>query len=163
MPNRACDRHDSGPRNPLTPGSSASSPTSQSSSTSSLVTLARSDHLPWMSRAENPGVFVGTKKPRTVPSSLAHTSATCATEPFVLQRFVPGRRNPPCVRVAVVSIPDGFEPKSGSVNPKHPITRPAAISGNHFCFCCSEPNAQIGYITSEPCTEQNDRIPESPR
>ena len=67
------------------------------------------------------------------------------------------------MRVAVVSMPFGFEPKSGSVSPKQPITRPAAISGSHFCFCSSEPNAQIGYITSEPCTEQNDRMPESPR
>ena len=65
--------------------------------------------------------------------------------------------------VAVVSMPDGFEPKSGSVRPKQPIIRPAAISGRYVCFCSSEPYAQIGYITSELCTEQNERIPESPR
>src|SRR5260221_11853436 len=83
MPNRACDKHDSGPFMPCTFGNSASSPTTQSSSTSSLVTLARSDHLPWMSFAENPGVDAGTRNPRTTPSSFAHTSATCAIEPFV--------------------------------------------------------------------------------
>ena len=43
---------------------------------SSLVTLARSDHLPWMSRAVNPFDLVGTRKPCTLPSSLAQTSAT---------------------------------------------------------------------------------------
>jgi hypothetical protein len=59
---------------------------------SSLVTEARRDHLPWMSRAVKPLDDVGTRKPRTLPSSLAHTSATCAMEPLVIQRLVPFRR-----------------------------------------------------------------------
>jgi hypothetical protein len=42
-----------------------------------------------MLRAENPGVWVGTRKPWTRPSSLAHTSATWAIEPLVIQRLVP--------------------------------------------------------------------------
>jgi hypothetical protein len=82
-----------------------------------------------MSRALKPFAVVGTRKPWTRPSSLAHTRATCATEPLVIHRLVPVIRKPPAIRVAVVSMPDGFEPKSGSVRPKHPITRPAAISG----------------------------------
>jgi hypothetical protein len=45
-----------------------------------------------MSRAVNPGRSVGTRKPRTSPSSFAHTSATCAIEPFVIHRLVPVRR-----------------------------------------------------------------------
>jgi hypothetical protein len=30
---------------------------------------------------------------------------------------------------ALVSIPDGFDPKSGSVSPKQPMILPRAISG----------------------------------
>ena len=52
-----------------------------------LVTLARSDHLPWMSCAAKPLDFVGTRKPCTRPSSLAHTSATSAIEPLVILCF----------------------------------------------------------------------------
>jgi len=37
-------------------------------------------------------------------------------------------------------IPLGFEPKSGSVRPKHPMISPLAILGRYFCFCSSEPN-----------------------
>src|SRR5690349_12244542 len=130
---------------------------------SSLVTLARRDHLSGMSRAVKPLVVVGTKKPRTTPSSLAHTSATCAIDPLVIQRLVPDSLYPPVVRVAVVRMPVGFEPKSGSVRPKQPIARPAAISGSQRCFCSSEPKAWIGYMTRLDCTEQNERMPESPR
>jgi hypothetical protein len=42
-----------------------------------------------MSRAVKPLVEVGTRKPWTTPSSLAHTTATCAIEPLVIHRLVP--------------------------------------------------------------------------
>ena len=45
-------------------------------------------------------------------------------------------------------IPPGFEPKSCSVKPKHPIFSPLAIAGSHFIFCSSLPNVNIGYITN---------------
>jgi hypothetical protein len=60
-------------------------------------------------------------------------------------------------------MPVGFEPKSGSVRPKQPISVPRAMPGRYRCFCSSEPKAQIGYITRLDCTEQNERTPESPR
>ena len=41
--------------------------------------------------------------------------------------------------------------------------RSFAIFGNHARFCASLPNAKIGYITSAPCTDANDRTPLSPR
>jgi hypothetical protein len=36
-----------------------------------------------------------------------------------------------------VHIPAGFEPKSGSVRPKQPITSPAAIGGSQRHHCSS--------------------------
>jgi hypothetical protein len=65
-------------------------------------------------------------------------------------------------RFAVVRIDAGSDPASGSVNPKQPIASPAAIRGSHSCFCSSEPNFQIANIASDPCTETNERRPESP-
>jgi hypothetical protein len=60
-------------------------------------------------------------------------------------------------------MPVGFEPKSGSVSPKQPMSSPFAMPGSQRSFCASEPNAQIGYMQSEPCTEQKLRMPESQR
>ena len=37
-----------------------------------------------------------------------------------------------------------------------------AIFGSQCRFCSSEPKAKIGYITRAPCTEANERTPESP-
>ena len=62
-------------------------------------------------------------------------------------------------RRVTVYTPPGFDPKSGSVSPKHPIASPAARRGSHSCFCSSEPYFQIEYIDSEPCTETKLRIP----
>ncbi len=62
---------------------------------------------------------------------------------------------------ALVRMLAGSEPKSGSVRPKQPIARPAAISGSHCRFCSSEPNAWIARIASEPWTETKLRSPES--
>ncbi len=65
-------------------------------------------------------------------------------------------------RRARVRIPAGFEPKSGSVNPKQPIASPAAIAGSHSCFCSCDPHRQIANIANDPCTLTSDRSPESP-
>ena len=50
----------------------------------------------------------------------------------------------------------------GSVSAKLPISSPAAIRGSHSCFCSSEPHLWMAVMASEPCTETNVRIPESP-
>jgi len=64
---------------------------------------------------------------------------------------------------ARVRIPPGFDPKSGSVSPKHPSFSPFANCGSHLSFCSSLPNAYIGYITRADWTLTNDRKPLSPR
>ena len=115
-----------------------------------------------MSEAVKPLVSVGTTKPRTPSSVLAHTTATSAMPPLVIHIFVPLRTQSSPSRLAVVRMLAGSEPKSGSVRPKQPIASPAAIRGSHSCFCSSEPNFQIGNIASEPCTETSERMPESP-
>ena len=58
-------------------------------------------------------------------------------------------------------MPEGLEPKSGSVRPKQPIASPAAIRGNHSCLCSSDPQRQIENIASDPWTLTSERIPES--
>ncbi len=67
---------------------------------------------------------------------------------------------PSCL--ACVRMPEGFEPKSGSVRPKQPMASPRAIRGSHSCFCSSLPYSWIANIASEPCTDTSERIPESP-
>ena len=81
---------------------------------------------------------------------------------MVIHSLVPLRIQSSPSRLAVVRMPAGSEPKSGSVRPKQPIASPAAIRGSHSCFCSSEPNFQIGNIASEPCTDTSERTPESP-
>src|SRR5689334_19466314 len=103
-------------------------------------------------------------KPRIEPSSsrapvLAQTIDTCAVEPLVIHILAPFSTQPSAVSFATVIRPPGFEPKSGSVRPKQPITLPLAISGSHFFFCSSEQKAKIGYITRPPCTDANERTP----
>ena len=60
----------------------------------------------------------------------AQTMATCAVEPFVIHILAPLstqlRPGAPC---AVVIMPAGLDPKSGSVSPKQPMISPAAIAG----------------------------------
>ena len=63
----------------------------------------------------------------------------------------------------LVVIPPGFEPWSGSVNPKQPIHSPEANFGKYFIRCSSEPYFQIGYITKEDCTDAVERSPLSQR
>lgn len=69
---------------PMTSGKTASAGRRTPSRTSSLVTDARSDILCLIVFAEKPGVSVGTMKPRMPSSVCAHTTATSATEPFVI-------------------------------------------------------------------------------
>ena len=104
-----------------------------------------------------------TRKPLTLPSSVrAHTTATSASEPLVIHIFEPLRTQPPSVFFARVRIAAGLEPASGSVSPKQPIVVPSAIPGSHFSFCSSLPQRWMANIASDPCTEQNERSPESP-
>jgi hypothetical protein len=70
---------------------------------------------------------------------VAHTTATSAIEPFVIHILVPLSTQPPRSRRAVVRIPEGSLPESGSVSPKQPIASPAAIAGSQRCFRCSLP------------------------
>ena len=86
-----------------------------------------------------PGVPFGTRKPRTRSSVRAQTTATSATEPFVIHIFVPLRIQSSPSRRARVRIEPGSLPASGSVSPKQPIASPAAIRGSHSSFCSSEP------------------------
>ncbi len=92
-----------------------------------------------MSRAEKPGVPAGTTKPMMPSSERAHTIATSATEPLVIHIFEPFRIQSDPSRRAVVRMPAGLEPKSGSVSPKQPMTSPVAIAGSHWLRCSSLP------------------------
>ena len=140
----------------------ASAGSRRPSNASSLLTLARSDSFRWISLAENPFESVGTTNPRIRSSVRAHTTATSATDPLVIQSLLPLRtQSPPVSRVAVVRIDAGFDPASASVRPKQPSFSPAAMPGSHSCFCSSLPYAWIAYIASDPCTETKDRRPES--
>ena len=127
------------------------------------MTEARRLHLWLWSGALKPGASVGTMNPRTRPSSFAQTIAIWETLPFVIHIFRPLRTySSPSFR-AVVSMPPGLEPKSGSVSPKLPIISPEASLGRYSRFCSSLPYSLIGHITREPWTEQKLRRPESPR
>ncbi len=82
-----------------------------------------------------------TRNPRTTPSSFAQTTATSAIEPLVIQAFAPFRTKPLPSFFAVVRIPAGFDPKSGSVRPKQPMASAFASFGIHLSFCSFEPKA----------------------
>ncbi|CAB4958293.1 unannotated protein [freshwater metagenome] len=139
MPKRASDRQPSGPLRPRTFGSMASAGRRTPSSTSSAVTDARSDIFLWMAEALNPGVSVGTMKPRIPSSVCAHTTATSATVPLVIHILVPSSTQSSPSRLAVVRMPEGLEPWSASVSPKQPSSSPVAMPGSHCWRCSSEP------------------------
>ena len=87
-----------------------------------------------------------TRKPRTglspEPSSArAQTTATSAMPPEVIQRFSPLSTQRSPFLTAVVRMPAGLEPKSGSVRPKQPMASPLAMRGSQRSFCASEPKA----------------------
>ena len=52
--------------------------------------------------------------------------------PLVIQVFSPLSTQPPPSRRAVVRMPAGFEPKSGSVSPKQPTARPLCRRGSQW-------------------------------
>ena len=138
----------------------------QSWKPSSEVVEARSENLPCWSAAVNPGVPFSTRKPRMPSPVRAHTTATSARVPLVIHCLLPfSTQSPPPepARRAVVRIPPGLEPKSGSVKPKQPIASPVARRGIQRSFCCCEPKAWIGYMTRPLCTDTKLRSPESPR
>ncbi|SIG97935.1 Uncharacterised protein [Mycobacteroides abscessus subsp. abscessus] len=146
MPKRASDRHESGALRPLASGSIASSGRRTLSRTISPVIEARREILRWISGVCTPSVSDGTTKPRmtgrplsSVSSVFAHTTMTSETGEFVIHIFEPLRiQSEPSLR-AVVFMPEGSEPTSGSVSPKQPSALPAAIFGSHSSFCASEP------------------------
>src|SRR5258708_39208092 len=111
----------------------------KSSKKSCDVTDARSENLPMWRAVLNPGVSFSTRNPRIDPSAFAQTTATSAIDPFVIHDFAPlSTHESPSLR-ALVRMPPGFEPKSGSVRPKHPIFSPAASLGIQKSFCFFEP------------------------
>ena len=89
--------------------------------------------------ALNPGVSVGTMKPRTPSSVMAQMMAIWAIEARPIQRLEPLMTQPSPSRRAKVFMLPGSEPAVGSVRPKQPTTSPAAILGSHWFFCSSEP------------------------
>ena len=72
---------------------------------------------------------------------LAQMMDTVACEPLVIHILVPFSTQPSLVSRAVVIMPPGLEPKSGSVSPKQPISWPEARSGSQCRFCSSDPKA----------------------
>ena len=72
---------------------------------------------------------------------LAQMMETVAWLPFVIHILAPFSTQPSFVSRAVVIMPPGLEPKSGSVRPKQPISFPAARRGSQCFFCSSDPKA----------------------
>lgn len=102
-----------------------------------------------MGVAVNPGVSVGTTKPRTPSSVWAQMMATLATDARPIQRFDPLRIQSPPSRCAKVVMPPGSDPAVGSVSPKQPIASPAAIAGSHSAFCSPEPYVGFDFALHE--------------
>ena len=89
---RAWFRHSSGARSPMCdPGNRFPAGKRTSSKANSLVTDARSENLFLISGAVKPFIPFSTRKPATLPSSLAHTTATSAMLPLVIHIFEPLR------------------------------------------------------------------------
>ena len=151
-------RHENGPRSPFTPGSIASSGTMTSSIMIMPVADARSENLPSIFGALSPFIPRSRMNPRMSPaSSFAHTTSTSASGELVIQVFDPFSTYPPSTRFARERIDAGSDPASGSVSPKQPTHSPLRSLGRYFCRCASEPKSQIGYITSDDCTENAER------
>src|SRR5438445_13343807 len=162
IPYRACVRQESGYFNPFVSGRTCFAGMRQSSKKSCEVTDARSENLPMWNAVVNPGVPFSTRNPRIVFSALAQTTATSAIEPLVIHDLAPLSTQESPSRRALVRMPPGFDPKSGSVRPKQPIFSPEASFGIQKSFCSFDPYALIGNITSPDCTEAKERSPESP-
>ena len=72
-------------------------------------------------------------------AALAQTMATSAIEPLVIQVFSPFSTQFDPLRTARVSMPAGFDPNPGSVNPKQPTASPDCRRGSQRDFCSSDP------------------------
>ena len=84
---------------------------------------------------EKPFVPFSIKNPLIIEfSSLAQTNATSAMDPLVIHILFPFIIQSSPSFLQVVIIPPGFEPKFGSVKPKHPIFLPNPKSLNHLSF-----------------------------
>ena len=152
---------------PRAPGSSASAASRTPSRVMSHWIDARSDSFGSIAVAVKPSLAVGTTKPlidaAPLPSSVcAQMIATSAMDASPIQRLAPVSTHPSPSRTARVAMFAGSLPAVGSVSPKQPISSPAAMPGNHRCFCSSVPNFAIALMASDPCTETNVRMPESP-
>jgi hypothetical protein len=112
--------------------------------------------------AVNPGVAVGTRKPRMPSSVRAQMTATSAIDARPIHRLAPSMTQPSPARRAVVVMLAGSLPASGSVRPKQPIRSPAAIPGSQRSLCASVPNLWMALMASDPCTLTKVRSPESP-
>src|ERR1700733_7110236 len=114
-----------------------------------------------MAGADSPFQPFSRMKPRisSLPSSssFAHTTNTSAIGEFEIHIFDPDSEKPPFTFLARVVMLAGSEPEFGSVRPKQPIHSPVASFGRYFSFCASVPNALIGTMTSNDCTDIIDR------
>ena len=159
IPYRAELRQVNGPLKLWTSGSTLSSGTNTWSIKIIPVAEARSANLPSRYGVSNPFESLLSKiNPLKTPcSSFAQIINKSAIGELVIQVFEPVSSYPPLTFLAIDFIPAGSDPASGSVNPKHPIIFPLAISGIKCSFCCSEPNLYIAYIASEDWTLNADR------
>src|SRR4028118_1583426 len=115
----------------------------QSWKPSSEVVEARSENLPCWSEEVKPGVPFSTTKPRIPSSVLAQTTATSARVPLVIHCLEPLSTQSSPTFLAVVRMPPGLEPKSGSVRPKQPIASPEARHGTQRSFCSWGPEGAV--------------------
>src|SRR5436853_1186136 len=140
IPYRAELRQPNGPFNPFTFGKIFSFGIFTLSNTSSPVALARNDHLPCVSGVVNPCIPRSTINPLISPcSSLAHTTAISAKGALLIHILEPLRITWSPLSLKFDSMPEGLEPKSGSVKPKQPIHSPVASLGKYFFRCSSLP------------------------
>ena len=70
---------------------------------------------------------------------MANATNRSAIGALVMNRFCPLMIQPSSVRVAVLRMPDGSDPASGSVSANEATTRPSAIASSHRFFCASVP------------------------
>src|SRR5260370_35672794 len=91
------------------------------------------------SLTRNPRMVTDSSVPPSRDLNLAQITATSAIVPEVIHIFSPFRTYSLPTFFARVRMPPGFDPKSGSVNPKHPSFSPFCIAGSQVFFCSSLP------------------------
>ena len=152
IPYLALFRQLKGPFKPSTFGNIFSSGTKTLSITISPVIEARNESFLFIFGALKPFIPFSRINPFIFFSCLsdfAHTIKTSAIGELEIHIFDPDNSYPPSTFLAVVFIPPGSDPASGSVKPKQPIKSPLASFGKNFCFCSSLPKAFIGCITKD--------------